>query len=71
MRPGAEGREPGRRWAARSFEAGALDMAQEAGELDGEQTQKWDSMAPRRRVTVMAYEMSLVAQGFHARKGTG
>ncbi len=40
MRPGAEGREPGRRREAEPVGADALDVAQEPGELDGKGSPK-------------------------------
>jgi hypothetical protein len=45
-----------------------LDVAQEPGELDGKETQKWDSMALERCVTGMAYRMRLMLQGIYKRE---
>ena len=71
MRPGSEGGEPGRRREAGPVGADALDVAQEPGELDGKEAQKWESMALERCVTGMAYEMRLVLQGIYERKDAG
>ncbi len=48
-----------------------MDVAQEPGELDWKETQKWESMTVERYVTGIAYQMRLVLQGIYERKDAG